>query len=341
MKKFARPMVVLIIVLFFIPLSAEKVSILEEVNKPETIEFGSGNIYILEGTSVYIYDETTYKYRGKFGKEGEGPGEIKKAQFGGPLTMLSNKDKVIISSLGKYSIFSKDGKFEKEIKISPFDSFYPFGDQFICFSTYSTGENKLNLAVYMADKDLKRDKKPLVVSDIMVGPNFKFLFPFTAFAPIPHKDKLYIAPDPMKFAIDVYDMDAKKIKTINKEYKRKKIPSEYREKTNHWFKNDRNWKTIYDIYKNRITFREYYPPIMVVLVKNDKIYVFTFNFDKNGDRECIIMDLDGKELKRVYLPIRESYGMDFAYPYNIHKDHFYIIMEDIDEEIWELHKIKL
>ena len=70
MKKFALHLLVLCIVLIAIPLGAEKVSVLTEVNKPETIQFGSGNIYILEGTTVYIYDEVTYKYKGKFGKEG-------------------------------------------------------------------------------------------------------------------------------------------------------------------------------------------------------------------------------------------------------------------------------
>ena len=53
------------------------------------------------------------------------------------------------------------------------------------------------------------------------------------------------------------------------------------------------------------------------------------------------MDIEGKELKRVHLPIKENYGMDFVWPYNIHNDYFYIIKEDIDEETWELHKIKL
>lgn len=175
----------------------------------------------------------------------------------------------------------------------------------------------------------------------MVGQNAKFVFPFTSFTPFPYKDTLYAAPDAAKFAIEVYDKDGKKIKTISKEYKRKEISSEYKEKTLHWFKNDFNWKNLYQMFKDRITFRDYYPPIAAVLVDNDKIYVFTYNFDKKGDRECIVMDIEGKDLKRVYLPVRENYGMDFKFPYTIYKDHFYILVEDLDEETWELHKVKL
>ena len=341
MIKSFKYLIILLVAVFLIPLRAEKGIVLVEVNKPESIQFGSGNIYILEGTTVYIYDETTYKYKGKFGTEGEGPGEIKKAQFGGPLTIAPFKGKVAISSLGKYSIFSKDGVFEKETRINPFDNFYPFKDKFVCMSTYIKGQGELYLAVYMADKDFKKAKTPLVISDIMVGQNFKFLFPFTSFAPFPYKDKLYMSPDPMKFDIDIYDENSKKINTIHKEYKRTKIPSRYRDKTIHWFRNDPNWKTIYEAFKQRITFRDYYPPLFFILVDNDMIYALTYNYDKKGDRQCIIMSLEGKELKRVYLPMKESYGMDFTFPYNIYNNHFYILKENLDEENWELYKVKL
>jgi hypothetical protein len=327
--------------LLIVPLNAEKVAVLDEVNKPEVILFGCGNIYILEGTTVYIYDESTLKFKGKFGKEGEGPGEIKKNPFSGPLLMVPYKEKVTISSMGKFSVFTKDGSFEKEFKISPMDAFQPFEDKFICYTPYAKGPGELFLAVFMADKDLKKAKEPLIVSDAMVGPTAKFLFPFSAFAPIPYKDKLYLAPDPMKFAIDVYNKDAKKIYTINKDYQGEKIPSEYKEKTIHWFKSDPTWKTLYEMFKDRIYFRDNYPPIMAILVDSAQIYVFTFNFNKKGDRECLIMDLKGKELSRVYLPFRENYGLDFVYPYNIYKNHFYIIKENIEEETWELHRIKL
>lgn len=341
MKKYAIHFFTALIVLSLLPLSAEKVSVLQEVNKPEFIMFGTGNLYVLEGTAIYMYDEAAYTYKGKFGKEGEGPGEIKKAPFSGPLVMTLFKDKVTISSSGKYSIFSQDGTFEKEIKISPFDSFYPFEDKFICFSPYSRGQGELYLAVYMADKDFKKAEEPLIVADTRVGPNFKMLFPFTSFTPFPYKDKLYIAPDPVKFAIDVYDKDGKKIRTISREYKIKKISSEYRKKTIDWFENDYFWKNLYRVRKDGVTFRDYYPPILMVLVDSDKLYVFTHVFDKQGDRECIIMDLEGKELKRVFLPVKETYGMDFQFPYTIYKDNFYILMENLDEETWELHKIKL
>ena len=77
---------------------------------------------------------------------------------------------------------------------------------------------------------------------------------------------------------------------------------------------------------------------MGLLVDSDRLFVLTYNFDDKGDRECLVMDLKGKALKTIYLPINEVYGMDFTFPYNIYEGNFYILIEDIEEETWELHK---
>ena len=168
-----------------------------------------------------------------------------------------------------------------------------------------------------------------------------FNFPFTAFFPIPYKDKLYLAPELTKFSIHVYDINAKKIDTISKRYQPIKISSEYKSKTLQWFKTDPNWKNIYQFFKERISFKEFYPPIQQVIVDNDNIYALTYVFDKKGDRECIILDLKGKELKRIFLPVKENYGMDFQAPYNFSNNFFYIMKDNFEEEAWEIHRIKL
>lgn len=341
MKKFVIPLIILLLMASGLPLTAERVAVLEEVNKPEQLLLAYGSIYILEGVTIYMYDAHTYKYKGRFGKEGEGPAEIKKNPFGGPLLITPHRNKIHISSLAKYSIYSKDGQFEKEFKINAFDNFYPFGDRFVCLSTYGKEPGKLYLSVFLADKNFKKAKEPIVVSDSMVGQNFQLRFPFTSFAPTPYKDKLFVAHNPSKFAIEVYDKTGHLVRTITKEYKRKKVTAEYRDKTQNWFKKDPNWRNFYQAFRSRITFRDYYPPIFALIVDNDLIYVPTFNYDSNGDRECIIMDLMGKEVKRTFLPMKENYGMDFLFPYNIYKGIFYILKENLDDENWELHRIKL
>jgi len=322
-------------------LQAEKVAELVEVARPQAMEWGHGNLYILDGTTMYIYDASSYEYRGKFGKQGEGPGEIMAQPFGGPILMLPWQDRVIVSSMGKLSFFSPDGQFLKEHKINAFDTFYPFGDQYICMTTYTREDQKMVLAIYLADQDLQKTDNPFIISRVEVGQNASFLFPFTAFFPIPYKDKLYIAPDPEAFAIDVYDKNGEKIHTLHRDYTPIRIDPEYRQKTEKWFQKDASWKNIYTYIKENIKYRRFYPPVHFIIAESDWLYVTTHRFDERGWRECLILTLKGEEVKRVFLPIPESYGMDFTAPFNFHNRNFYRLVDEPAEEIWELHRIPL
>lgn len=205
-----------LILLAALPLAAEKLAEFVEVNRPESIQFHAGRIFIMEGTRIFIYDAGDYRLINRFGKRGEGPGEIKKMPFGGPLLMVPHGEKIYISSMGKFSVFSIKGSFEKETKIGITDSYYPFADRFIALTTVSSSSGQQVLAVYLADKKLQKSPEPLRVSDIEVGQTAGFRFPMTAFFPIPYEDKLFLAPDTDAFRIFIFDKEGKKIHTIEK-----------------------------------------------------------------------------------------------------------------------------
>lgn len=261
--------------------------------------------------------------------------------FGGPILILPVNGKVIVSSMGKLSTYSADGKFLNERKINVFDTFYPFGDGYICMTVHTREDQVQVLAIYLADKDLQKGEKPIIISKVEVGQNASFLFPFTAFFPIPCHDKLYIAPDPEAFDIDIHDQNGKKINTLQLDYTPIAIDAGYKQKTENWFQNDARWKNIYPFFKDNINYRKYYPPVHAIIAGSDRLYVSTHRFNDKGWRECIILTLEGKEIKRVFLPIPETYGMDFSAPFNFHDRCFYTLVDNPDEEIWELHKISL
>ncbi|NIM15342.1 MAG: hypothetical protein GTO45_25475 [Candidatus Aminicenantes bacterium] len=320
---------------------AEKVAVFEEFGQPESISFGNGCIYVQEKTTIFVYNPKDYKFITKFGKEGEGPGEIKRNPFGGPMAVTPYNDKVYISNFGKLSIFSKTGKFIKEYKISPFDNFLPFGKKYICISTTPKEENsqKIVLALFLADENLKKGKM-IYKSDFEVGPTASLDFPMTPFYPVIDKNKLFVIAGIHGFAIDAFDENGEKKYRIKRDYKRLKVPSSYKDKTLKWFKTDPIYKQFYEIFKNRISFKDYYPPIYTMFADNGKLYVMT-NQVKKEQRECIVMDQEGNEKKRIYLPVPENYGLDAASHVTISDNYFYKLEENIDEETWELYKIKI
>jgi hypothetical protein len=320
---------------------AEKVAVFEEFGRPEGINIDDGYIYINERITVFIYNLKNYKFVNKFGKEGEGPGEIKRNPYGGPMLVESHNGKVYISSMGKLSIFSKTGKYEKEYKVNATDSYYPFGERYVCLSTApkeETGGEPV-LALFLAEKNLKKGKL-IYKSDLEIGPNFKWGFPITPFYFESDGDKLFVIAGIHGFAIDAFDQNGKKLYRIKRDYERIKIPSFYKDKTLKWFEMDPNYKQLYEFVKTRISIKDYYPPIYGMIVDNGRIYVMT-NKLKNGQRECIVMDLKGNEKKRVFLPIPELYGMDFNFLCTIKNNYLYKLEENIDDETWELYKIEI
>ena len=50
------------------------------------------------------------------------------------------------------------------------------------------------------------------------------------------------------------------------------------------------------------------------------------------------MDLKGKEIKRVFIYFPIAYAMDFKFPFGIYNHHAYNLIENEDEEVWELHR---
>ena len=323
------------------PLQAKKVAVFDEFGQPASINVGNGFIYVQEKTSIFVYSLKDYQFVTKFGKEGEGPGELKINPFGGPMIIEPYNDKVYITSMGKLSIYSKTGEFIKEYKVNPFDSFYPFGSKYVCLSTTPKDKDsqEVVLALFIADENFKKDKL-IYKSDFEVGPNFKWDFPITPFYPDTDGDKLFVIAGIQGFAIDAFDQNGEKLYTIKKDYNRIKIPSSYKDETLKWFKKAPNFKELYEFFKARISFKDYYPPIYAMYADNGVLYVLTNKLDKD-QRECIVMDLKGNEKKTVYLPVPENYGMDYSFHFTIKDNFFYKLEENIDEETWELITIEV
>lgn len=322
-------------------LNAEKVASFEEIAKPETFVFGNGYIYVLERTTIFIYDQKTYKYIGKFGKEGEGPEEIKKNPFSGPLGVTPFKGNVIISSMAKVSFFTKDGKFIREQRVSPSDTFFPFGDNYICMGQATKDDNKdlSVLSVFFADKNLKKGSV-LYKSDFQIGQNFKFVFPMVPFYPVVQDDTLFIIAGKEGFSINKYNIEGKQKGKIFKKVKQLKLSSDYKNKTIKWFRTDPNYKNFWSFMKQRISFSSTYPQIYAMFSGKNRLYVLT-NEIKGDKRECIVMDFSGKEIKRLFLYAPELYGFDYQFITNLDSNYYYWLVEEEENEVWELHREKI
>jgi hypothetical protein len=100
--------------------------------------------------------------------------------------------------------------------------------------------------------------------------------------------------------------------------------------------------------KPRLEFPIYFPALQTFAVADGKIYAVTYG-KKNGKTEVLVLDLKGKLLKTVFLPLhqrddelamtlenrvsRQVTNSTFA----IKNGKFYQVLENQDEKSWELH----
>ena len=70
------------------------------------------------------------------------------------------------------------------------------------------------------------------------------------------------------------------------------------------FKTSRIFAKVYDRIKSRLEFLVYFPALQTFAVADGKIYAVTYG-KKYGKSEVIVLDLKGKLLKTVFLPLHE------------------------------------
>lgn len=333
--------IILIILLLIIALTLQgKVMVqLEDLSKPQLLSVSKDYFLITEGASIYVYSRKDMSLLKKFGKAGEGPKEFKINPFGPPMIAYFVEGKIFVNSDSKISWWTPEGEFLSEMRTAPFTMFRPFGDQFVASGTATNKDKQMVLTVNLHDKTGKKLQE-LYRTDVTVGPNAEFNYPTASFTFEPYKNRLYLVRGKEGFVIEIKSIDGKTLYTIKKEFEKIRVDQGYKDKTFQSFKSDPNFKQFYEYFKNRVKFKTYYPAIQDVRVVDDRIHVITFK-KKGNKTECRILDLKGNDLKTVYVPYPDLHGMDYLPEYDILNKVFYILIENEDDEVWELHSTGL
>jgi len=327
-------------------LHADKLAELEELSRPAMMAVGGGKLFVLDGLEVYIYSMKDYRFLGKFGRIGNGPGEFH-TSFNNRMQLQMHDGNVLLNNINKMAWFSPEGKLIRE-KRFPYlvIQIIPVGKNF-AVKRFLTGQNGVNqLAVQLVDEQLKTIKTLYNREDIDFRRSGKLDCPneqiFTRFT----ENRLYIIDQKGGFHIRVFDGEGNVLPAIKKDGPPLKMPESYKKEVLAWMEAEKSQIRVYgervgltlDQMKQMVYYHPYVPAARYFTTNDGTLIVETF-IKKENRSQFIIMDKTGKILKKVFLIDAEPGRVKMAptATYTFHGNKHIFLKDNLDTETWELH----
>jgi hypothetical protein len=318
----------------------EKVAELPEINKPVGLALDDTQLYVNEIATVFIYSLKNFKFVKKFGRTGQGPQEFQVLPHV-PIGIDVSTDKLIVTSMGKISYYTKQGEFIKEEKaLGMALRLRRYGDKFLGWS-FAREEGFSYATVCIFDSKLKKLKEVYRVKDSFQGQGRGYRVLPRVFTYHSYRDKI-IVPGDSDDTIDVFDSNLKKLFSIRIPLEKRRVTAAFKDKLTQYYKTSPETRRIYETMLKPLHWPTYFPVIADFFVDEATIYVMIFKEGREGKEgqrgnEFFTYDMTGKFKKRVNIPIR--YESDLrAFPTLVHKGKLYQLVEDEDKLVWEFHR---
>jgi len=310
-----------------------KIVPLPELAKPDSIHLDDQQFYVVETTSIYIYNLEHVKLVKKFGKEGEGPGEFKILPFL-PLFVNITDKYIVVNSFGKVSHFDKKGKLVREEKAKGGYIFYimPLGQYLVGQGGIQENNNRFR-TVNIYDKQLNKIKEVCRVIDDFKGPGRGYDVLEKRFRHQTLGERLYVSKE-RDFIINIYNIEGKMVSSIKLEYDLVALTQKDRENITGYLQNSNRTKAFFPLFKP-LRFSSHFPAIMNLYTANEKIYVMTWK-RKEQKTEFFIFDKKGQLIKKTFISLAFQNPIEPS-PFTIRNDQIYQLVENEETDEWELH----
>lgn len=311
---------------------AERVAVLEEIDRPAYMTLDNTQLYITQGASIFIYSLKDYKLVTKFGKRGEGPREFKIVNTE-PLHINVQSKHILVDSFRKISFYTKSGDFVSEHKTEYTLPTYmrPLGEKYAALDYISTSseQKKRVLAVNILDANFKK------IREISRAEENYYMLKRGLYDFKVYKDLVFISYPEGKFLIDCFDEKGTlKFSIKNEKFKRRAVTEEEKQESLERFSRNLGRNYPIDRLKKVFEFAKYWAAVSNFFIDNDIVYVVNNNRSQ-GKHLLFLYDISGKFIKEVVLPALAT-GK-----YTIKNGNLYQLFEDEEAEEWQLHVTKI
>jgi len=319
----------------------EKIAEFPQVMKPKKILLDGNRLVIGldQEYTVQVYSNPGFELQARFGKRGEGPGEVRRT----PL-VFARTDSYLLFSRGKLLWFSKEGELQKEMKISreylyvkPVAKYYVAARDFFDPEDFShtmkfyllDSKTSIVKEIYQGDRDVNTARG-------MVFEEFRMVTHFLGVET--HGDRIFIGDSRKGFHIDVLNARGDHLYAIHPDVKRVRVSKDFRQKITDEFRSHES--ELWPLIRNVMTFYEYFPAIRNFTIADGRIYVTTHH-SQDDRQELITLDLKGNILNRRLIPfqswrIRKFYGNPVDL-FAIRDGKLYELVDNDQTEVFELH----
>lgn len=331
---------------FFIGLRARKVGTLEHLLFPRTLEIAHNRVYCMQEATVYLYTLKDLTFIKTFCKEGEGPGELKISP-GISNFLVASGDSILAVGIDKFIVYSPDGIFRQEFRLPRRTGHYLYPLEKNRYLGLKFDTNAARTKPYLVAGIMNEEFimiKELYRQKFTGGQNLVNLTADGINLAV-SKGKIYIEESARGFVISVYDLEGNLLNRIKKDLPPVKFTRIHKKRALNHIKQNPALKAIgWENFKNSVRFtqNETVPLIEDLLVDGDRLFIRSNNFKEN-EHEFVVLDQLGKVIKKVWVPQplpTDFNNLIFGRParyYKIYKGKYYYLMENSDQETWELH----
>ena len=337
------PLVLMILFVQVNVATAADKRVLTGVFEPEMIRAAAGELYVVEGSTVLVYSLRDLSLSRKIGRQGEGPGEFRVADFWyNTATVLP--ERIFIDGYDKVAYFAPDGKLLRELrKPVGIGKLVPAGNNYAGVKLdHVEGEIQFQ-CLYLLGPNLEfktelcRQESPVqamtrrieMIPDVL---NFAVW-----------DNRIYVEKSREGFVIEIFGSEGGRLGRIENPTPQMPVTQKHKDEAVENVRNDPFVKRMgYEAFArfSQFAWPRALPAIRDFVVADERIYVRTPQ-TREGEENWLILDLAGRPLGSAFLPRMEDAplmahlsGVNY---FTIHQKALYFIRDNERTEEWELH----
>lgn len=319
--------------LIALALTAQQGRVIPELVRPTGLVVDEARIYVTEDATVSIFDLKTLKLIAKFGRAGEGPQEFNVIPGQLPLGIDSRPDELLISSLGKLSRWTKDGKFISEFQYLPTNAFMPQAlknGRFIGMGNRQE-DQKIFRTVVICDDKMNRVKE-IYADELNFQPG-KGLVALSQVFQFARDDDFIILPGKKDNELEVFDLELKLLRTISVPEDKRSVDKAFRDDFMSEMERNPATRDYIEMLKP-IRYPDTYPAISFFYAEKGRLYVFTWKRDGDNWEYFSFNLADGRRLSQAKAPLLRQSTIQ-PYPLALFGNRLFQLVENEDDD-WML-----